>query len=371
MPTPPLDLVRPEVRAERAYRVPTTVEAAAKIDQNESPYDLPDAIKRAVLDRFAEAPWNRYPDDRPHRLVRALEERDGLPAGSVIVGRGSNELSQTLALCFLGRDVPVVLPSPMFALYASVARMHGAEIVDVPAGDDLKHDPDAILEAAQQASAPLTVVTTPNNPTGQTIAHADLGRLAAGVPGVLVIDEAYHEFLDGPTATDLLKDHANVLVMRTFSKALGLAGVRLGVLAGHPALIAEIEKSRVPFLVDRLGEAVGLAALGHADLIADRVATLRTERERLEAWTGGLEGVGVLPGAANFFLVRTPLDVPVLLERMAERGVLIRDVSGYPALAGRGGRSGWARVSVGTPGENRAYQDALAAVLEAEGVASA
>ena len=368
MPTPPVHLVRPDVRAERAYRVPTTVEAAAKIDQNESPYDLPDDVKRAALDRFAEAAWNRYPDDRPHRLVAALEARDGLPEGSVIVGRGSNELTQTLALCFLERGTPVVLPSPMFALYASVARMHGADVVDVPAGDDLRHDPDAILEAAQQASAALTVVTTPNNPTGQAIARADLERLAAGVPGVLVIDEAYHEFLDGPTAMSLLAEHANVLVMRTFSKALGLAGVRLGVLAGHPALIAEIEKARVPFLVDRLGEAVGLAALDHADLVAERVATLKAERERLEAWAGGVEGVEVLPGAANFFLLRTPLAVPDLLARMAERGVLIRNVTGYPALAGRDGRPGWARASVGTPDENRAFQDALTAVLADAGV---
>lgn len=371
MPTPPIDLVRPAIRAEAAYRVPTTVEAAAKLDQNESPYDLPDGLKRAALDHFAEAPWNRYPDDRPHRLIAALEARDGLPEGSVIVGRGSNELAQTLALCFLERGTPVVLPSPMFALYASVARMHGADIVDVPAGPDLRHDADAILEAARRTSAPLTVVTTPNNPTGQAIAHADLERLAAGVPGVLVVDEAYHEFLDGPTATDLLAEHANVLVLRTFSKALGLAGVRLGVMAGHPALVAEIEKSRVPFLVDRLGEAIGLAALDHADLVAERVAEMKAERARLEAWAGRLEGVEVLPGAANFFLFRTPLAAPDLIARMAERGVLVRNVTGYPALAGRDGRPGWARASVGTAGENRAFQDALAAVLEAEGVASA
>ena len=360
---PPLDLVRPEIRAERAYRVPTTLVADAKVDQNESPYDLPDEIKRAALDAFAATPWNRYPDDRPHRLVRAIEEREGLPAGSVIVGRGSNELTHTLGLCFVDAGTPVVLPSPMFALFASMARMHGADVVDVPAGPDLRHDADAILAAAVDANAPLVVVTTPNNPTGQTIPHADLDRLAAGVPGVLVIDEAYHEFLGGRTATDLLKAHDNVLVMRTFSKAFGLAGVRLGVMLGHPDLIAEIEKSRLPFLVDRLGEEIGLAILDRPDLLDARVEELMAERAAQEAWFAAQEGVEVLPGVANFFLVRTPLEPRALMEAMAAHGVLIRHVSGYPALAGRDGRPGWVRVSIGAPAENEAVRTAFSAVL--------
>ena len=363
---PPIHLVRPEIRAERAYRVPTTLAADAKVDQNESPYDLPAEIKRAALDAFAETPWNRYPDDRPHRLVAAIEAREGLPAGSVIVGRGSNELSHTLGLCFLSAETPVVLPSPMFALYASVARMHGADVVDVPAKKDLTHDADEILSAARRSGAPLTIVTTPNNPTGQTIAHADLERLAEGVPGVLVIDEAYHEFLDGPTATDLLKAHDNVLVMRTFSKAFGLAGVRLGVLMGHPDLIQEIEKSRLPFLVGRLGEEIGLAILDRRDLVDQRVAELMAEREAMEAFCETLPGVEVLPGAANFFLLRSPLDPRDLQARLAERGVLVRDVTGYPALAGHDGQPGWLRISIGAPSENQAIREALSYVLREE-----
>ena len=346
--------------------MPTTLAADAKVDQNESPYDLPAEIKRAALDAFAETPWNRYPDDRPHRLVAAIEAREGLPAGSVIVGRGSNELSHTLGLCFLSAETPVVLPSPMFALYASVARMHGADVVDVPAKKDLTHDADEILSAARRSGAPLTIVTTPNNPTGQTIAHADLERLAEGVPGVLVIDEAYHEFLDGPTATDLLKAHDNVLVMRTFSKAFGLAGVRLGVLMGHPDLIQEIEKSRLPFLVGRLGEEIGLAILDRRDLVDQRVAELMAEREAMEAFCETLPGVEVLPGAANFFLLRSPLDPRDLQARLAERGVLVRDVTGYPALAGHDGQPGWLRISIGAPSENQAIREALSHAMSEE-----
>lgn len=366
----PVHLVRAEVRAQHAYRVPTTVEAAAKIDQNESPYDLPKAIKRDVLEAFAAVPWNRYPDDRPHRLVAALAERLGVTAEGVIVGRGSNELTHTLALCFLERGTPVVLPSPMFSLYASAFEMYGADVVDVPADDAFQYDVDAILDAARQSGAPLTIVTTPNNPTGQTIDYADLERLAAGVPGVLVVDEAYHEFLDGRTALDLLADHDNVLVMRTFSKAFGLAGVRLGYLVGAPALVQEMEKARLPFLVDRLGEEVGLQILRHTDLVAERVAELKAERASLEAWLAGLDGVEVLRGAANFFLLRTPLAAADLQRQLAERGVRVRNVSGYAALAARDGQAGWVRVSVGAPAENEAFRTALTDVLADTGVAA-
>ncbi len=359
---PPLHLVRPAVRAERAYLVPTTTEAGAKVDQNESPFDLPAEIKATVLARFAAEPWNRYPDDRPHALTAALTERLGVAEGSVLVGRGSNDLVHSLGLCFLDAGTPVVIPAPTFALFASVARMHEADVHTVAPEADFSHSADAILTAAQDSGAALTIVVTPNNPTGQTVSYDDLERLAAGVPGVLLVDEAYHEFVTGRPALDLLKDHDNVLVMRTFSKAIGLAGIRVGYLVGHPDLIAEMEKARLPFLVDRLAESVAIEALNHPDLLADHVATLVEERDRLFDETSTMRGVEAVPSAANFFLFRTP--VQDLRARLAARGVLVRDMSGYPELAGRDGRPGWTRVSIGSPAENRAFAAALAAVLE-------
>ena len=366
----PIHLIRPEIRAERAYRVPTTTEAEAKVDQNESPFDLPESVKQAAVEQALATPWNRYPDDRPHRLIVALARQWDVPAEGLIVGHGSNEIAHTIGLCFLSSGTPVVLPHPMFALYESVARMHGARIVGVDPEPGFGHDVRSILSAATEAEAPLTIVTTPNNPTGQSISHEDLNELAAGVPGVLLIDEAYHEFVTGPTALDLLTRHDNVLVMRTFSKAMGMAGVRLGTLVGSPDLIQEIEKARVPFLVDRWGEALGLAMLDHADLIADRVRQLVAGRDELFAWVSGLDGVEAIPSDANFFLFRTPLAASALREQMAAHSVLIRDVSSYPALAARDGASGWTRVSVGTDAENAAFREALTAVLQSAGVAT-
>ena len=246
--------------------------------------------------------------------------------------------------------------------------MHAATVVAVPPEAGFGHDPDAILRAAQASGAALTVVVTPNNPTGQTIAYEDLERLAAGVPGILLVDEAYHEFVTGRPAVDLLADHPNVLVMRTFSKAMGLAGIRVGYLVGAPDLIAEMEKARLPFLVDRLAEAVAIEALARPELVEAHVATLTAERERLLADLAEMEGVETVRSAANFFLFRTPLMAQDLRLALADRGVRIRDVTGYPELAARDGKPGWTRVSVGAPAENRAFLAALAAVLEGDRV---
>lgn len=361
----PVHLVRAAVRGERAYLVPTTVEAAAKLDQNESPYDALPEIKAAAA-AFVDEAWNRYPDDQPHGLVEAIRAAWGLPEGSVLVGRGSNDLVQTLGLCFLERGTRVVLPAPMFALYASTARMHDAEIVTVPPEADLSHDADRILAAARASGAPLTVVTTPNNPTGATISHDGLRRLAAGVPGILVVDEAYFEFLDGPSGLDLLAEFDNVIVLRTFSKAMGLAGLRLGVLVAAPALVAEIAKARLPFLVDRLSEAVGRALIQRPDLVAARVAEIVAERDALLAHLAARGDVETGPATANFFLMRTPLEARALHSGLAAEGILVRDVTGYPELAPRDGRPGWLRASVGTPDENRRFRAALDAVLARE-----
>jgi histidinol-phosphate aminotransferase len=367
MPSAPLHLIRPEVRAEHAYVVRTEADAPAKLDQNESPFDLPEPAKRALVEAFVEEDWNRYPDDRPHRLIAALTERYGLPEGSVIVGRGSNELTHSLGLCLMGRAT-VVLPRPMFALFASVARMHAAEVVPVDPGAGLAHDAGAIAEAARRSGAALTIVTTPNNPTGQALPFEGVRRIVEEAPGFVLVDEAYHEFVEGPTALDLLAEHPNLLVMRTFSKALALAGLRLGVLVGAPEVMAEIEKARLPFLVDRLSERVALEVLAHPEWVEEGVRALKAERARMEAAAAAVDGAEVIPGAANFFLLRTPLAPAALVGRLAAEGVRVRDVSGYPELRGDAGKPGWVRVSVGSPAENRAFEVALQAVLAAAGV---
>lgn len=364
MLTAPLHLIRKEVRGERAYRVPTDANAAAKLDQNESPLDLPEEVKRELVECYVAANWNRYPEDRPHELIAALADRLGHPKDGIIVGHGSNEIVHTIGLAMMGNGVPIVLPHPMFALYESVARMHGSHVVPVdPAGPHFGHNADDILNAALESNATLTVVTTPNNPTGQIIPFEGLERIAAGAPGFVLIDEAYVEFVEGPTADTLIKDHPNVLVMRTFSKAMGLAGLRLAYLLGTPEVIQEIEKARLPFLVDRGCEAIALALLDRTDLVANCVTMLKSECNRVLTELALHSEIETIPSAANFFLMRTPLAVGDLCEKMAGQSIRIRNVTAYRALAPSHDERGWVRVSIGTPEQNTAFLAALDMVL--------
>jgi len=359
----PLARIRAEIRAQRPYVVPTEADVPAKLDQNESPWDAPEDVKRAAAEYLLASHWNRYPADRPHRLQRALAASLGIEVGAVLVGHGSNELAYTLGLAFLERGTPVVLPHPMFALYESVARMNAARIVPVEPGPRFGHAAADVLAAAQASDAPLTIVTTPNNPTGQVIPYDDLETLAAGVPGFLVVDEAYFEFIEGPTAVDLVARFPNVIAMRTFSKAMGLAGLRVGYMVAHPDVITELEKARLPFVVDATSEAAALAMLARPDLVAERVAILKGECDRLQAAMHARGDVEVIEGAANFFLLRTPLAPSALVARLAERGVRVRNMVPYRALGPDTPGVGWVRVSVGAPDENRAFEAALDEVL--------
>ena len=348
-----LSLIRPAVRNESEYVVGTPPDIRVKLNQNESPFDLPDDLRAELTDAFAQIELNRYPSEQPERLRRALAARDDVAPEQIIVGNGSNELTYTLGLAFIEPGTPVVLPRPMFSLYEKVARLSGADLTSVPPNDDLSFDVDGLVRAVQSTEARLTVLTTPNNPTGLALSLAEIERIVEASPGMVVVDEAYVEFNPEGTALRLLDRHPNVLVMRTLSKAFGLAGVRLGYLVGQADVVRELMKSRLPFMVDRFSEQVGLAVLNRPDLLADRVqqmeASVRTLTEALQA----MDAVTVVPSAANFVLFTTPLPASDLQERLADHGVLVRNMSGYPSL------EGYLRVSAGTEAENKAFQVAL------------
>ena len=176
-------------------------------------------------------------------------------------------------------------------------------------------------------------------------------------PGLVLVDEAYVEFSGAASARKLLPDYSNLILLRTFSKAFGLAGLRLGYLLGHPALMAEILKVRVPFMVDRLSECAAMLLLSHRELMQSRCELLRTEVRNLYSALITIDGMRVLPTQANFVVFRPPAKSKKVMRSLAEAGVLVRDMSGYPELVG------WLRVSVGTPVENRVFLQALKTVL--------
>ncbi len=353
----PLRHVKPAVRALKAYTL-TPRPAQVKIDQNENPFELPQQMKRRVLEQALSRPWARYPEFDPRELLEALARHAGWPAEGILAGNGSNEMIEALFLVTVGPGVRVLIPQPTFTLYALMTTVLAGEAVRVDLGPSLQYDLPALIGARRASGAALTIVCSPNNPTGGLLEPSDIERLADAADGLLVVDEAYHEFA-GVSAVPLLARHKNLVVLRTFSKAMGMAGLRLGYLLAAPELVREINKGRLPYNVNFFTQAAAQAALAEPEALSANVARLVRLREDLLARLATIDGLKAYPSRANFILIELAQAEPkAVFERLLSRGVLVRDVTSYPRLAR------CLRVSVGSESENEAL---LAALREALG----
>jgi histidinol-phosphate aminotransferase len=325
----------------------------------ENPYGWPDALREAWLARLRSAPLNRYPDPQAAPLKARLRQALAIPAAAdVILGNGSDELIQLVILALAAPGRTVLAPEPSFVMYRLIAAFAGMDYVGVPLrADDFSLDLPAVLAALERRRPAVVFLAYPNNPTGNRFAAAEVRRIIAAAPGLVVVDEAYfsfaeHSFLDSVLA------HDNLLVMRTVSK-MGLAGLRLGLLVGAPDWIAELEKLRLPYNINVLTQLSTEFALEHAALLSEQARRIRQDRAALEAALNALPGITAYPSEANFILFRTPPGAARRVHTaLRDAGVLIKDLSGAHALL-----SDCLRVTVGTPEENQVFLTALAQAL--------
>jgi histidinol-phosphate aminotransferase len=345
--------VKPSVRGVAAYTLAAR-HAAVKINQNENPYDLPEALKQRVVEQAMRRDWSRYPEFDPRELITALAGFAGWREDGVLAGNGSNELIEALLLVTVGPGTRVVIPEPTFTLYALLTRILGGEAVRVGLGPDLEYDTEALSAARREAEAPLTIVCSPNNPTGGVYPAAAVDALCRETDGLVVVDEAYHEF-SGQTVVPLLAAHSNLVVLRTFSKAMGLAGGRVGYLLASPELVREINKARLPYNLNFFSELAARAAIEEwGSLLRDTVRRLVEAREGLLARLRAVPGIRTYPSQANFLLIELlEADPKAIFEALFRRGVLVRDVTSYPRL------SRCLRISVGSDSENETFLGAL------------
>ena len=354
-----LALVREDLRQFGGYssaRKEANGSGAIWLNANESPWEV--AGDRQQL--------NRYPQPQPQRLIERLAELYDAPRDGLLVGRGSDELIDLLvrALCQAGRD-RVLISSPTFGMYAVSARVQGAAVVDVPllAEQDFALDVDGLL-AAQDASTKLVFVCNPNNPTGTAVPLSSLTRLAEALQGraVLVVDEAYAEFSAQRSAVSLCKQFPHLAVLRTLSKAYGLAGARVGSLIADPRLIGVLKAIMAPYPLPTPSVEAALAGLDNkaVALAISRINLIREERRRLaDRLISSPEVLQIWPSDANFLLLRCR-DAGAVYQRAQASGIVLRLPAKHPAL------DNCIRVSVGRPEEN----DALLAALGAAGAAT-
>jgi len=350
----PLRHVKPAVRAVEAYTLAAR-QAPVKLNQNENPFDLPDSLKRRVLERALSRPWARYPEFDPRELLDALARHAGWRVDGVMAGNGSNELIEALLLVTVAAGVRVAIPEPTFTLYALLTRILGGEVVSVPLGPGFEYDAGAL----GRAGAALTIVCSPNNPTGTAMSVDDVSRLCGRSEGLVVVDEAYHEF-SGRSVVPLLAEHRNLVVLRTFSKAMAMAGLRVGYLLAAPELVRQIDKARLPYNINFFSQMAALLALEESAALAASVGRLRVLREAVFGALAAMPGVRPVPSEANFILFELrQADPKAVFEALYRDGVLVRDVTAYPRL----GRC--LRVSVGSEAENARFLASLQGALQA------
>jgi len=354
------DRIRPEIRALSAYHVPETAEVI-KLDAMENPWAWPGAALRdAWLDTVGELSVNRYPDPRAPAVTARLRAHLGLPDEQrLVLGNGSDELIQLVTLALAKPGAKVLVPEPTFVMYRMIATFCGLECVGVPLREDFGLDPEAMEAAIEMHDPALVWLAWPNNPTGTLWPRADVHRILEKCRGLVVIDEAYQPFA-GDSFIDELGRWEHLVVLRTLSK-LGLAGLRLGALAGPPDWLDEIDKLRLPYNINVLTQASVAFALDHFDELAAQAATIRAERERMTARLGELPDVVAYPSAANFLLVRMPIGrARPVFEQLRAEGILVKCLDGsHPQLAD------CLRLTVGTPDENDQLLGALRAQLAA------
>lgn len=343
--------MRQEILALHAYHVQPSP-GMLKLDAMENPYPLPETLRASIAQRVAAAEINRYPDAAAHELKALIRQVSGVPDGmDVLLGNGSDEIIQILAMAVAKPGATLLSVEPSFVMYKMIAAFTGMKYAGVPLTDDFTIDLPIMLDAIERHQPALVFLAYPNNPTGNLFDAAAVSEIIKAAPGLVVVDEAYYAFARDSFLPHLAR-YPNLLVMRTFSK-LGMAGLRLGFLAGSPAWLGQLEKLRLPYNVGVLPQVVASALLQHHDVLLQQAAQIREDRAWLFERLVGTVDVHAYPSEANFILFQLPRAGKVF-DGLKQRGVLIKNLDGgHPALAD------CLRVTVGTAEQNEQFIRAL------------
>jgi histidinol-phosphate aminotransferase len=346
---------RPDLATLDGYHSPQ-LDVAVRLNTNESPYPPPQAFVDAWVGALREVPLHRYPGRSAEGLRAGIARWLGQPPSRVFAANGSNEVLQTLLLTYAGAGRRALVFEPTYALHSHIAHITGTAVVEGERRDDYTVSPTEARMLIEAERPAVVFLCSPNNPTGVVEPRATVEALLAAVldhgPGLLVVDEAYGEFADW-TAAELVGDDVPLVVVRTYSKIWSLAAMRLGYAIAPAPIVEQLVEVVLPYHLSAATQVAGMEALRFEPEMRERVSALVAERARLGEALARLPGLTVYPSGANFVLVRFAGDAHALWQRLVERGVLVRDFSARPRLAG------CLRITVGTPDEDEALLDAL------------
>ncbi len=345
---------------------PAFTPCRVNLSANENTHDVPMAFFDALREAMASTPLNRYPDPMADDLRRQIAERHGVEVENVLVGNGGDEILFNLFFTFGGPGHALVTCPPDFSEYANFAKM--CEMPVVSAWRDPETfaiDVDALVAAVNDVQAAMVVLTSPNNPTGDLVDPAIVRRLLDETDALVLLDEAYVEFAGVPellgedkSLVGWVAENPRLMVLRTLSKAFGLAGLRVGYLVADPAVVDMVGAIRQLYSEDVIAQSVAVQAVGHRELMVPVVADIVDQRERLAERLAALPGARVWPSSANFVLLRVPGAATVRARLRDEHSILVRDFSAAPGLAD------CLRITVGTAEENDLLVDALTSLVK-------
>ena len=335
---------------EKNYRV--------KVNANECTLNLPPLVEERVMNRLSHAAFNRYPNEEYYSLVEQIAKNFAVDDAQILLGGGSSEIIEKVFHAFGGNGRRVVFPQPSFSMYKIYAKAAESEGVPFDLDANFNLDVDAFIDKVHEVNASLAVVCNPNNPTGNALTPAQVEKIAASVDCAFLLDEAYVEFY-GRSAVNLVAKHPNLLVARTFSKAYGLAGARVGYMVAQAAVTRMVNKTFMPYHLNTLSLVTADIVYQMRDEFVPRIQMIVAERNRMSERLAKLSGVEVFPSETNFILFRT--------ERAAELKDFLESLDiGIRYFAPNSfGLKNCLRVSIGTRVENDEVFAAIKSFTEA------
>ncbi|HHJ98504.1 MAG TPA: histidinol-phosphate transaminase [Actinobacteria bacterium] len=354
-----MDRLRPP-RAELADLVAydaKDVRAEINLSANENPRNLPGEVLEKLADRVRfDIPFNRYPDPLATRLRELIAQANGLDAANVLVGNGGDEIILDIILAWGGPGRKLVDMPPTFAMYEIDARVTGTRVVEVPRNAEFEVDGESLLAAVADQDPDIVVVSNPNNPTGTMTAETLLIELLNATDAMVLVDEAYFEF-SRQTMRPHMERHPNLVILRTFSKAFSLAGLRAGYLLAQADVIRELTKVRQPYSVNRFTQIAASLAFRERMVFEAGVRETMRNRDRLVHGLAQMSEVAVFPSEANFVLFRVDQAAAIWRDLLHDHSILVRDFSRTPGL------EDCLRITVGTEEEVDRFLQAMDEIL--------
>jgi len=348
------DFVREEVLGLESYKVPE-LSFDIKMDANENNWGLPQSIIDNIIRDIESFSFHRYPESESTFLREKLSGHVGVDARNIMVGTGSDELLQYIFHTFVGREDRIVVHSPTFSMYDFFNRLSGGVTVEVESDEGFSIDHESIISAVKQNKAKLAFICNPNNPTGIVLSPEKIRRIVEETGAIVVVDEAYWEFY-GQTVIDWIYKYENLIVLRTFSKIMALAGLRIGYLAAGDKIMEYLNRVKIPYNVSSFSQFAAYRVLEEEKIIKEWMPIFRETRKNFLEQLASISGVTVFPTQANFVLIQIQ-DAQIIWNKLVGKGILVRKY-------GEGRLKNCLRITIGQPQENKAFCEQLRKCLQ-------